>query len=111
MHEKGFIPHSSIQRRVNNGASTKFWHDTWAGISSFKHQFPRLFRLAINRDCLVRDCWNNGWHFEWTRNVSSGSNANQLDSLHNTLSAISLNVEETCNLMIYQEQERERCGL
>ncbi|GKB59561.1 RNA-directed DNA polymerase, eukaryota, reverse transcriptase zinc-binding domain protein [Tanacetum coccineum] len=24
MHEKGFIPYSSIQRRVNNGASTKF---------------------------------------------------------------------------------------
>nr|GEU53261.1 RNA-directed DNA polymerase, eukaryota [Tanacetum cinerariifolium] len=46
---------------------------------------------AMNRDCLVRDCWNNGWHFEWTRNVLSGSNANQLASLHNTLSAISLN--------------------
>nr|GEV67982.1 RNA-directed DNA polymerase, eukaryota, reverse transcriptase zinc-binding domain protein [Tanacetum cinerariifolium] len=94
MHEKGFIPHSSIQRRVNNGASTKFWHDTWAGISSFKHQFPRLFRLAMNRDCLVRDCWNNGWRFEWTRNVSSGSNASQLASLHNTLYAISLNDSE-----------------
>nr|GEW61600.1 reverse transcriptase domain, reverse transcriptase zinc-binding domain protein [Tanacetum cinerariifolium] len=94
MHGKGFIPHSSIQRRFNNGASTKFWHDTWVGISSFKHQFPRLFRLAMNRDCLVRDCWNNGWHFEWTRNVLSGSNANHMASLHNTLSAISLNDSE-----------------
>nr|GEU69301.1 putative RNA-directed DNA polymerase, eukaryota, reverse transcriptase zinc-binding domain protein [Tanacetum cinerariifolium] len=94
MHEKGFIPHSFIQRHVNNGASTKFWHDTWAGISSFKHQYPLLFRLAMNKDCLVHDCWNNGWHFEWSRNVSSGSNANQLASLHNTLSAISLNDSE-----------------
>ncbi|GKA44149.1 RNA-directed DNA polymerase, eukaryota [Tanacetum coccineum] len=30
MHEKGFIPDSSMQRRVNNGISTKFWYDTWA---------------------------------------------------------------------------------
>nr|GFB03981.1 RNA-directed DNA polymerase, eukaryota, reverse transcriptase zinc-binding domain protein [Tanacetum cinerariifolium] len=94
MHEKCFIPHSSIQRRVNNEASTKFWHDTWVGISSFKHQFPHLFRLAMNMDCLVRDCWNNGWHFKWTRKVSSGSNADQFASLHNILSAISLNDSE-----------------
>ncbi|GJT81938.1 hypothetical protein Tco_1056280 [Tanacetum coccineum] len=57
MHEKGFIPHSSILRRVNNGTSTRFWHDTWTGTSSLKHQYPRLFHLALNKDCLVRDSW------------------------------------------------------
>ncbi|PWA80516.1 RNA-directed DNA polymerase, eukaryota, Reverse transcriptase zinc-binding domain protein [Artemisia annua] len=94
MHEKNFIPHSSMQRNVNNGASTKFWHNSWNGNSPFKFQFPRLFRLAMNKDCLVRDCWNNGWHIEWVRNVSNGSNASQVDILQNSLSAITLKDSE-----------------
>nr|GEX66960.1 RNA-directed DNA polymerase, eukaryota, reverse transcriptase zinc-binding domain protein [Tanacetum cinerariifolium] len=91
MHEKGFIPHSSIKRRANNVASTKFWHDTWIGNTSLQNQFPRLYRLAPNRDIMVRDCWNHGWKFTLCRNISSGTNANQLASLHNLLSEINLN--------------------
>ncbi|GKC82383.1 RNA-directed DNA polymerase, eukaryota, partial [Tanacetum coccineum] len=94
MHEKNLIPHSSMQRRVNNGASTKFWHESWTGNSPFKFQFPRLFRLSMNKDCLVSDCWNNGWHLDWVRNVSNGSNATQLAILQNTLSAFILNDSE-----------------
>nr|GFB52180.1 RNA-directed DNA polymerase, eukaryota, reverse transcriptase zinc-binding domain protein [Tanacetum cinerariifolium] len=94
MHEKGFIPHSSILRRVNNGTSTRFWQDTWTGTSPFKHQFPRFFRLALNKYCLVRDCWNNGWHFEWTGNISNGTNANLLATLLYNLSDTSLNDSE-----------------
>ncbi|GJU93175.1 RNA-directed DNA polymerase, eukaryota, reverse transcriptase zinc-binding domain protein [Tanacetum coccineum] len=94
MHEKGFIPHSSIQRRVNNGASTKFWYDTWVGNVSLQHQYPRLFRLALNRDCMIGDCWNNGWRLDWSRHVSSGTNANHLASLYNQLSDFSLNDSE-----------------
>nr|GEV06251.1 RNA-directed DNA polymerase, eukaryota, reverse transcriptase zinc-binding domain protein [Tanacetum cinerariifolium] len=91
MHEKGFIPHSSIKRRVNSGSSTKFWHDTWIGTTSFQNQFPRLYRLASIKDIMVRDCWNHDWNFTWSRNISSGTNASQLASLHNLLSETSLN--------------------
>ncbi|GJS80706.1 RNA-directed DNA polymerase, eukaryota, reverse transcriptase zinc-binding domain protein [Tanacetum coccineum] len=94
MHEKNFIPLSFIQRRVNNGASTKFWHDTWIGTSPLRFQFPRLFRLSTRRDCLIRDCWDNGWHLDWIRNVSRGTNANQLATLQNILSEVSLNDTE-----------------
>nr|GEV67545.1 RNA-directed DNA polymerase, eukaryota [Tanacetum cinerariifolium] len=66
MHEKGFIPYSSIKWRVNNGASSKFWHDTWIGNTSLQNQFPRLYRLGPNRDIM-------------------------LASFHNPLSEISLN--------------------
>ncbi|PWA95790.1 hypothetical protein CTI12_AA047100 [Artemisia annua] len=96
MHEKDFIPISSMQRRVNNGAATKFWHDTWTGRTSLKSQFPRLFRLSMNRDCMVRDCWDNGWHLEWTRDISRGTIANQLDTLQNNISGMSLkDIEDT----------------
>ncbi|GKA99959.1 RNA-directed DNA polymerase, eukaryota, reverse transcriptase zinc-binding domain protein [Tanacetum coccineum] len=91
MHEKGFIPLSSMQRRVNNGISTKFWYDTWVGSSSLKQQFPRLFRLSLNKDASVRDCWNNGWHIVWSRNVSYGNTANLLDNLLNLLKNSTLN--------------------
>ncbi|GKB96051.1 hypothetical protein Tco_0982188 [Tanacetum coccineum] len=94
MHEKGLIPLSSMQRRVNNGASTKFWHDSWTGNSSFKIQFPRLFHLSLNKDYTVNECWNNGWHLEWSRNIINGTNAAQLAILQNTISDISLNDSE-----------------
>ena len=40
---------------------------------------------------MVRDCWDNGWHLEWTRDVSRGTIANQLDTLQNNISGMSLN--------------------
>ncbi|GJU07589.1 hypothetical protein Tco_1124019 [Tanacetum coccineum] len=55
MHEKGLVPHSFLQRRINNGASTKFWSKTWMGDSPLKIRFPHLFRLALNKDCTIRD--------------------------------------------------------
>ncbi|PWA68548.1 RNA-directed DNA polymerase, eukaryota, Reverse transcriptase zinc-binding domain protein [Artemisia annua] len=61
------------------------------GNTSLKNQFPRLYCLALNRDIMVRDCWNHGWKFTWSRNISSGTNANQLATLHKLLSEISLN--------------------
>ncbi|GJV74764.1 RNA-directed DNA polymerase, eukaryota [Tanacetum coccineum] len=72
MHEKGFIPRSFLQKCVNNGASTKFWYETWLGNSPLQHQYPRLFRLALNKECLLRECWNNDWCLNWTRPISSG---------------------------------------
>nr|GFB32122.1 RNA-directed DNA polymerase, eukaryota, reverse transcriptase zinc-binding domain protein [Tanacetum cinerariifolium] len=81
-------------RKVNNGASTKVWHDSWNGNSPFKLQFPRLFRLSRNRDCLVRDCWNNGWHLDWVRDISNGSNTAHLAILQSYLSPITLSESE-----------------
>ncbi|GKA00426.1 RNA-directed DNA polymerase, eukaryota, reverse transcriptase zinc-binding domain protein [Tanacetum coccineum] len=94
MHEKGFIPHSFLKRRVNNGASTKFWYETWVNNSPLQHQYPRLFRLALNKECSIRDCWNNGWSLEWSRPISSGTNANNIAALYSQLANYSLNDSE-----------------
>ncbi|PWA34445.1 hypothetical protein CTI12_AA619030 [Artemisia annua] len=91
MHEKGIVPHSSLKRRVNNGISTKFWTQTWIGNTSLQHQFPRLFRLATNKDCTIRDCWNNGWVLEWSRSINSGTLATHILSLQSLLDTCSLN--------------------
>ncbi|GKA14061.1 RNA-directed DNA polymerase, eukaryota, reverse transcriptase zinc-binding domain protein [Tanacetum coccineum] len=90
MHEKGLVPHSFLQRRVSNSASTKFWHETWMGDTSLKNQFPRLFCLALNKDCMISDCWNNGWDLSWSRPITSGTNAHHLSTLSNMLATCSL---------------------
>ncbi|GJX90487.1 RNA-directed DNA polymerase, eukaryota, reverse transcriptase zinc-binding domain protein [Tanacetum coccineum] len=92
MHEKGIVSHSSLQRRV--GISMKFWTQTWVGNSSLQQQFPRLFGLVFNKDCTIRDCWNNGWALAWSRPITSGTNANHLLALHNILGSCSLNYSE-----------------
>ncbi|GJT17104.1 RNA-directed DNA polymerase, eukaryota, reverse transcriptase zinc-binding domain protein [Tanacetum coccineum] len=94
MHEKNHIPLSSMKRQVNNGSYTKFWYDSWAGSTPLKSLFPRLFHLAVNKDCLVRDYWNNGWCLNWIRNISSGPNVSHLHTLQNILSTITLNDSE-----------------
>ncbi|PWA20741.1 hypothetical protein CTI12_AA629670 [Artemisia annua] len=75
MHEKGIVPHSSLKRRVNTGIATKFWTQTWIGNTSFQHQFPRLFCLAMNKDS------TSVWHrvFVWLDiQIPSPSNLHDL---------------------------------
>ncbi|GJX88120.1 hypothetical protein Tco_0340134 [Tanacetum coccineum] len=81
MHDKGTIPHSSIKRQVKDGSSTRFWRDAWLGDIPLERKFPRLFCLEANKDCLVRDKWQNGWVWCWTRNFNGGVTGSQLDSL------------------------------
>nr|GEV66850.1 RNA-directed DNA polymerase, eukaryota [Tanacetum cinerariifolium] len=69
MHEKGFIPHSSMQRRVNNEISTKFWYDTW---------MLRFVTVGIMVGILFGL-------------VSYGNTANLLDNLLNLLKNSTLN--------------------
>ncbi|GKB85955.1 hypothetical protein Tco_0958227 [Tanacetum coccineum] len=87
-----------VTSQINNTRDTALWarlildiHDRELCSSSLKQQFPRLFRLALNKDASVRDCWNNGWHIVWSRNVSYGNTANLLDNLLNLLKNSTLN--------------------
>ncbi|GJS55576.1 RNA-directed DNA polymerase, eukaryota, reverse transcriptase zinc-binding domain protein [Tanacetum coccineum] len=41
--------------KVGNGESTRFWLDNWIGGGSLNVSYPRLFRLEVNKNCLVRD--------------------------------------------------------
>nr|GEX80684.1 RNA-directed DNA polymerase, eukaryota [Tanacetum cinerariifolium] len=81
MHDKGIILYSSIKRKVKDGSTTRFWRDAWIGDNPLERQFPRLFCLEADRDCLVRDKWQNVWVWCWTRNINGGVIGSQLDSL------------------------------
>ncbi|GJT99095.1 hypothetical protein Tco_1094613 [Tanacetum coccineum] len=75
----------------NEGSSSFFSHIKSKGTFSLKQQFPRLFRLALNKDASVLHCWNNGWHLVWSRNVSNRTNANLLTNLLSLLQNTILN--------------------
>lgn len=45
----------SFRWLVGNGRSILFWEDVWCGDSPLRAEFPRLFRLALNKNSLVKD--------------------------------------------------------
>ena len=42
---------------VGDGQAVRFWLDDWVGIGSLYGLFPRLFRLAVNKESSVSDCF------------------------------------------------------
>ncbi|PWA47701.1 RNA-directed DNA polymerase, eukaryota [Artemisia annua] len=90
MNDQGFISHHFIKRNVHDGRTTRFWKDHWMGVAPLQHQFPRLFRLEVNKDCMVRDRWNDGWNWIWSRPISGGITSTQLSTLTTLLDPIIL---------------------
>ncbi|KAK7261161.1 hypothetical protein RIF29_27466 [Crotalaria pallida] len=57
---------------LGDGHKASFWHDKWVGDKPLNVIFPRLFRLAVNKDALVKDCgfWVRDywcWTIAWRR--------------------------------------------
>ncbi|GJT19001.1 retrovirus-related pol polyprotein from transposon TNT 1-94 [Tanacetum coccineum] len=44
-----------FKRKVGKGESTRFYLDNWVGGGPLNVSYPRLFRLEVNKNCLVRD--------------------------------------------------------
>jgi len=51
----------NIHRVVGDGRNTLFWYDNWVGEIPLRHKFPRLFDLAVNKECMVEHMWRLGW--------------------------------------------------
>ena len=59
---------------MGDGSKTRFWTDSWCGTGSLKDGFPELFRIARNKEALVRDHirYQNGgvyWDLNFTRHA------------------------------------------
>nr|GEU37394.1 reverse transcriptase domain, reverse transcriptase zinc-binding domain protein [Tanacetum cinerariifolium] len=90
INDKGIIPHSSIKRQVKDGSATRFWRDAWLGDIPLEHQFPCLFCLEANKDCLCPRQVAKWLVWCWTRNFHGGVTASQLDSLISMLVNVKL---------------------
>jgi len=49
---------------VGDGRDTLFWHDIWVGDIPLRLKFPRLFDLAVNKECTVEEMDRLGWEVE-----------------------------------------------
>jgi hypothetical protein len=54
----------NVHRIVGDGRTTLFWFDHWAGGTPLRFQFPRLFDLAMNKDCMVEEMVSLGGEAE-----------------------------------------------
>ncbi|GJT14808.1 hypothetical protein Tco_0873514 [Tanacetum coccineum] len=89
---------SVFVKQVGDGSSTRFWLDVWLGNSALKEAFPRLFLLETNSFCSISErCLGlNGPHqfnWAWRRDVRSGLEQTQLNSLVVLLKDFSPSVE------------------
>nr|GEZ93247.1 hypothetical protein [Tanacetum cinerariifolium] len=50
LKQKGMDLLSLCSRNIGNGASTRFWEDTWCGNQTLKNQFPRVYLLDSDRN-------------------------------------------------------------
>ncbi|KAL6564833.1 hypothetical protein OROMI_016283 [Orobanche minor] len=57
-------------RVAGNGLKTSFWEDRWAGESTLRARFPRLYELSLDKESSVHEAgvwidrewwWGEGW--------------------------------------------------
>ena len=53
----GEVFNMSVGFRVGEGKNVRFLYDDWVGIGKFWSLFPRLFRVACNKESSVKDCY------------------------------------------------------
>ncbi|GJW58738.1 hypothetical protein Tco_0105469 [Tanacetum coccineum] len=70
---KNVVRQDTLQRKIGDGTSTKFWHDCWLNGITLANQYTRLYSLETHKDCVVSEKWNSGdgWIWSWRRNVDS----------------------------------------
>ncbi|TYH26791.1 hypothetical protein ES288_A02G017000v1 [Gossypium darwinii] len=65
----------SFYWRIGNGRATLFWMDIWCDNQPLKHDFPRLFCLARQKESLVADFlrifgfYRDDWNELFTRSL------------------------------------------
>jgi hypothetical protein len=63
-----------VKKIIGNGNQTTFWSDFWLGFVRLQIVLPRLYSIAIQKDCTVADMriavdGEFIWNFEWRRRL------------------------------------------
>ncbi|GJU60342.1 RNA-directed DNA polymerase, eukaryota, reverse transcriptase zinc-binding domain protein [Tanacetum coccineum] len=68
LHSKGIILNNSFRFNAGCGTRILFWNDIWVGEAPLSIRYNRLYRLDLDKDCLITDLIINGqWHWNWSR--------------------------------------------
>lgn len=68
---------AEVERRVGNGASTRFWKVAWRREVAFMVKYPRLFSITNRQKAMVHEMWTSNetqgrWDFCWRRELLCG---------------------------------------
>lgn len=50
---------SGFNIKVNDGTNTKFWEQAWIGEIPLKDQFPRLYRISLQKEAMIAQTLGN----------------------------------------------------
>ena len=50
-----------FQPKLGSGTTFRFWMDEWSRNGHLRQSFPRLFALASDPECSVRQAWHDAW--------------------------------------------------
>ncbi|GJZ64535.1 putative RNA-directed DNA polymerase, eukaryota, reverse transcriptase zinc-binding domain protein [Tanacetum coccineum] len=81
----------NMNRKIGNGASTYFGNDTWCGDLPFKIQYPRVYALYTDKNCLIA---NRISLIDWSdilrRNLRGGAEQSQFDAILSAIENVTL---------------------
>ncbi|GJR52819.1 hypothetical protein Tco_1403340 [Tanacetum coccineum] len=87
LHSSGIVANGTLKCKVGDGASVRFWKDTWLSDEPLYIRYNRLFRLDSNVECLIKERLVNGsWSWCWKRSISSGRTRSSLTQLMDEVS-------------------------
>ncbi|PWA50139.1 RNA-directed DNA polymerase, eukaryota, Reverse transcriptase zinc-binding domain protein [Artemisia annua] len=83
---------SSFKRKVVSGSSTRIWKDVWFGSQSLDRTFPRLFALALDKDCSVQQWVSASLENRdlWRRDLFLGREMQDLENFDSVVMGLSL---------------------
>ncbi|GJY06599.1 RNA-directed DNA polymerase, eukaryota [Tanacetum coccineum] len=91
LKQKGVDLLSLCSRKIGNGASTYFWNDTWCGDLPFKIQYPRVYALDTDKNCLIANRISlTDWSGILRRNPRGGAEQSQFDAILSAIENVTL---------------------
>ncbi|GJQ96137.1 RNA-directed DNA polymerase, eukaryota, reverse transcriptase zinc-binding domain protein [Tanacetum coccineum] len=97
-HSKGIIPSNSFRFKAGYGTQIRFWKDIWLE-TPLCSRYNRLYRLDLDKDCLIIDKIDNGnWNWNWSRTNLGTRNLAYFRDLLNEIGDVIIDVaEDTCS--------------
>ncbi|GJY86489.1 retrovirus-related pol polyprotein from transposon TNT 1-94 [Tanacetum coccineum] len=82
LHSRDIIPLHTLQHKVGNGSSIRFWKDNWVGNGPLNMRYNRLFHLDSNANCLLWErISNDNWSWNWNRQSLGSRNEEALEAM------------------------------
>nr|GEW65073.1 RNA-directed DNA polymerase, eukaryota, reverse transcriptase zinc-binding domain protein [Tanacetum cinerariifolium] len=98
LHSKNIISLNYVCFKVGCDTRIRFWKDIWIGDSLFNIRYNRLYRLELDKNCLIIDQIENGqWSWNWSRNDLGVRNTAYFRDLLIEISQVDIStVRDTC---------------